>query len=355
MGIRQKLGERIKAAREERSVTQQVLADVLGINRAVISDWENGKTSPNLDRMDVLAAFLQKPMSYFFTEPTEMMGHRVQNPAFYVQAYSKTIKRLREMELELRRQAVGLKCLQKHFASQAALLLESLTPQEREAIEVASLDASIPDLAAWEDSQLAIEQTQEFDLEFVVRAGDARDGIASQAFATINAFPRIMDEVGGEEPTARWPLPGQLQAYLQKYGPKVTKDIIAEARGIAAGINAGRKKGASSEAALRRMEARALLELLEWVQACLQAEKHGEYAPSEIVPHFLASIREMAYNPAALGFVEEEAEEGLGFWVERFAEDFGNEISESDYRRLRALAVFIPALVEKLSSQALDF
>jgi len=50
------LGEQIKAARERAHLTQQQLADILGVDRKTVDNWENRRTSPR-NRMGALIAW----------------------------------------------------------------------------------------------------------------------------------------------------------------------------------------------------------------------------------------------------------------------------------------------------------
>ena len=44
-------GERIKALRKERGMTQEELAERLSVTRQTVSKWEQGTTQPDLDRV----------------------------------------------------------------------------------------------------------------------------------------------------------------------------------------------------------------------------------------------------------------------------------------------------------------
>jgi transcriptional regulator with XRE-family HTH domain len=50
------LGEQVRAARERRHLTQQQLADLLGVDRKTVDNWENHRTSPR-NRMGALVAW----------------------------------------------------------------------------------------------------------------------------------------------------------------------------------------------------------------------------------------------------------------------------------------------------------
>lgn len=58
------IGLRIKEAREELGLSQEDLADILGIAFQSIQQWESGKTTPRQTRMRKLAAALGKTPSW---------------------------------------------------------------------------------------------------------------------------------------------------------------------------------------------------------------------------------------------------------------------------------------------------
>ena len=49
----------IAAARKARKMTQQKLADAMGVDQALVSRWESGKVSPNKDNLEKLKEILQ--------------------------------------------------------------------------------------------------------------------------------------------------------------------------------------------------------------------------------------------------------------------------------------------------------
>lgn len=53
-------------ARKEKGFSQHEMADRLGVSRTVISSWETCRASPLLERLDVIAEVLGKPIAYFF-------------------------------------------------------------------------------------------------------------------------------------------------------------------------------------------------------------------------------------------------------------------------------------------------
>ncbi len=58
--------ERIKQARLETGESQEVLAKIMEKTRAAISDLERGRVSVNASDLGFIAAYYEKPISYFY-------------------------------------------------------------------------------------------------------------------------------------------------------------------------------------------------------------------------------------------------------------------------------------------------
>ena len=63
----QRMGERIGILRQERGMTQSVLAERLGITPQAISKWERGLSFPDLSRLEELAKILEVSVDYLLT------------------------------------------------------------------------------------------------------------------------------------------------------------------------------------------------------------------------------------------------------------------------------------------------
>lgn len=48
----------LKAARVNRGITQEALADALNVSKKTISSWESGKTVPKIDKIQLLCSAL---------------------------------------------------------------------------------------------------------------------------------------------------------------------------------------------------------------------------------------------------------------------------------------------------------
>ena len=59
------VGKRIKALRKTRGLTQEQLAEKLGVQRATISNYEIGRRSPHLKELEKIASILGVSLDYF--------------------------------------------------------------------------------------------------------------------------------------------------------------------------------------------------------------------------------------------------------------------------------------------------
>lgn len=66
-----KLGKKIRFARKQKRVTQEDLAQTLGVSDKSISAYESDRTSPPLHILEKIAAATNQPLSYFLDENVE--------------------------------------------------------------------------------------------------------------------------------------------------------------------------------------------------------------------------------------------------------------------------------------------
>ncbi len=62
------MGSKIKAARKAANITQSALADVAGVSRNAVSQWENGDTYPTNDKLQRIARKLGVTVHYLLGE-----------------------------------------------------------------------------------------------------------------------------------------------------------------------------------------------------------------------------------------------------------------------------------------------
>ncbi len=73
------LMNRIRELREERCLTQKDLADALGTERYVVSNWEQGRTEPNVAQLKALANFFETSLDYVTGRSDELGVVEIQN------------------------------------------------------------------------------------------------------------------------------------------------------------------------------------------------------------------------------------------------------------------------------------
>jgi transcriptional regulator with XRE-family HTH domain len=61
--------QRLRAARDERGLTQLALANMVGCTRACISAWERGVNTPSLEDRKALARALRTSVARLFPQP----------------------------------------------------------------------------------------------------------------------------------------------------------------------------------------------------------------------------------------------------------------------------------------------
>src|SRR5690606_18405145 len=66
MGKPEGVGARIRQAREELGLTQEGLAEILGVQVPTVSRWETGVYTPKRVPLPKIAECLKKPVSWFY-------------------------------------------------------------------------------------------------------------------------------------------------------------------------------------------------------------------------------------------------------------------------------------------------
>ena len=60
--VRKTLGEKLRDKRIERGMTQELVAELLGVSRQAVSKWESGKTDPSTANLLALAELYEVPV-----------------------------------------------------------------------------------------------------------------------------------------------------------------------------------------------------------------------------------------------------------------------------------------------------
>ena len=71
------VGKNIKFFREKKDITQSELADKLCVTRQAVSNWENGKTEPDIEMLNKIASVLEisiEELIYGFKRETKIIN-----------------------------------------------------------------------------------------------------------------------------------------------------------------------------------------------------------------------------------------------------------------------------------------
>ena len=73
------IGKQIRTLRQRKGVTQEAMAEVLGVSAQAISKWENGVTTPDIELLPKLAIYFGVKIDELFQIPREEEYERIQN------------------------------------------------------------------------------------------------------------------------------------------------------------------------------------------------------------------------------------------------------------------------------------
>ncbi|MBI4688973.1 MAG: helix-turn-helix transcriptional regulator [Nitrospirae bacterium] len=74
------IGEKIKKLRRERRISQEELAEILGVTYQQVQRYENGTNRLNVENIQAVAAALSVPVTYFFNLDTPLMLAEERSP-----------------------------------------------------------------------------------------------------------------------------------------------------------------------------------------------------------------------------------------------------------------------------------
>ena len=75
----QAIGNRIRRAREEKGITQELLAESMDVSNAYISKIERGRTPVNLDNLDKICAVLETSTEYLLSGTSTLSEDYMRN------------------------------------------------------------------------------------------------------------------------------------------------------------------------------------------------------------------------------------------------------------------------------------
>lgn len=68
----EKFHEKLKVLRKKKGLTQQQIADEIGVNRGSYSNWEKGKREPNFEKLSMLACIFDVSIDFLLSEYLEI-------------------------------------------------------------------------------------------------------------------------------------------------------------------------------------------------------------------------------------------------------------------------------------------
>jgi transcriptional regulator with XRE-family HTH domain len=91
-----KIGERIKRRRRELGISQESLAEILGVTYQQVQRYENGTNKLNVENIQAVADILSVPVSYFFEPDKTLMI--AEKPAPCLTVENKLLKYFRKIK-----------------------------------------------------------------------------------------------------------------------------------------------------------------------------------------------------------------------------------------------------------------
>jgi hypothetical protein len=214
---------------------------------------------------------------------------------------------------------------------QASLLLETLTPEEREAIDKQELDRQIRDLAALANTPVG---------------PTLRERCVSEAYATVNALPRLMDEVELDGMDYDHSLIHQLRLFLRGHRKRgwdkkfTDEELEIEADRILGNLDGDNKHEVSE-----------LLRLLSRLEVATRSRWNKRRPDFRLEKAFELS-RRFAYGPlqgtSETDFPEKFAEEAAEVWNYEIA-------GAPDVERIQQIAEFWRLYLAKVEVNSIPF
>ena len=85
------LGEKLKEARKQASLSQEQLAEKLGVSRSAVAKWETGNGIPDVGNLKVIAQLLNVSIDYLLDD-SEGVDVSVLREPYDLSAYGKGSK-----------------------------------------------------------------------------------------------------------------------------------------------------------------------------------------------------------------------------------------------------------------------
>lgn len=109
-------GDRLAHAREERGLTQQDLAENIGVKKSTLLAWENNNREPRGNRLQMLSGILGVSLSWLITGVGEGLDES-ENAAPISLEISDLIAEMRSLRAQLERSGSKLEQLEKRLSA----------------------------------------------------------------------------------------------------------------------------------------------------------------------------------------------------------------------------------------------
>lgn len=68
--------EKLKSMRKSFGMSQEILAEKLGVSRQAVTKWETGKGMPDIDNMMIISGLFRRPLDEFLSQEKETVGRK---------------------------------------------------------------------------------------------------------------------------------------------------------------------------------------------------------------------------------------------------------------------------------------
>ena len=129
------IGTQIKKLRRERDITQEQLAEYLNISVSAVSQWECGKTAPDISQLPILANIFEVSADAILGINIDMKEEKINE--IYTSAYNYAVEGFHEKAIKTLRN--GLAEYPNNYKLMARLITELYCTDERGSNELSSL------------------------------------------------------------------------------------------------------------------------------------------------------------------------------------------------------------------------
>lgn len=88
-----KLAEKVQELRKKKGLSQEQLAEKLGISRQAISKWESGQSAPDIDKVVLISEFFNVSTDYLLKQEKEVLEESVNQEEYTIEVNVKMNKK----------------------------------------------------------------------------------------------------------------------------------------------------------------------------------------------------------------------------------------------------------------------